>query len=179
MWFAVGKDLTDVNIEQHGVSIGKPVANVKIHIVNKHLLLQPVGVPGELLIEGVQVAKGYLNRPSLSAEKFIPSPFHNNERVYRTGDLARWLANGEIDYIGRMDNQVKIRGNRIELGEIESTLSLVKELDAVVVLAREFDSGDKSLVARIWCRVILCRSKSFHYQRMVKLTERPCRTQRT
>ncbi|RKR12109.1 amino acid adenylation domain-containing protein [Flavobacterium sp. 81] len=140
-------DLTDVNTEESGVTIGKPVANTKIYIVDKNLSLQPVGVPGELLIEGVQVARGYLNRPELTAEKFIASPFNEGERIYRTGDLAKWLPNGEIAYIGRIDNQVKIRGNRIELGEIETRILESGYVENVAVLVKEDQSSRKYLVA--------------------------------
>ncbi|TCK55875.1 non-ribosomal peptide synthase protein (TIGR01720 family)/amino acid adenylation domain-containing protein [Flavobacterium sp. 90] len=140
-------DLTDVNTEESGVTIGKPVANTKIYIVDKNLSLQPVGVPGELLIEGVQVARGYLNRPELTAEKFIASPFNEGQRIYRTGDLAKWLPNGEIAYLGRIDNQVKIRGNRIELGEIETRILESGYVENVAVLVKEDESGRKYLVA--------------------------------
>ena len=141
-------ELTEVDTSQSGVTIGKPVANTKLYIVDKHMSLQPIGVPGELLIEGVQVARGYLNRPELTAEKFIASPFHSGARVYRTGDLAKWLSNGEIAYIGRIDNQVKIRGNRIELGEIETRLLQSGYVSNAVVVVK-----GETLVAKISCRV--------------------------
>ncbi|WP_378186683.1 amino acid adenylation domain-containing protein [Aquimarina sp. W85] len=142
-------DLTDIDTVKEGVSIGKPVANTKIYIVDKHLSQQPIGVPGELLIEGIQVAQGYLNSPDLNEEKFIPSPFTEGERIYRTGDLARWLPNGEIVYIGRLDNQVKIRGNRIELGEIEVRIQSFKHVDNAAVVIRESENGNKFLVAYV------------------------------
>ncbi|MBW8687176.1 non-ribosomal peptide synthetase [Chitinophaga rhizophila] len=118
------------------VTIGKPVANTRIYIVDEQLQQQPIGVPGELLIEGVQVAAGYLNKPALSAERFIPSPFRAGERIYRTGDLAKWLPDGEIAYLGRIDHQVKIRGNRIELGEIETKLEESPYVEQGVVVVK-------------------------------------------
>ena len=130
-------ELTDIDTITQGVTIGKPVANTRIYIVDQDLNQQAVGVPGELLIEGVQVARGYLNRPELNAEKFIDSPFTTGARAYRTGDLARWLPTGEIDYLGRIDHQVKIRGNRIELGEIESRLQSCGLVENAVVLVRD------------------------------------------
>ncbi|GAA4271394.1 amino acid adenylation domain-containing protein [Aquimarina gracilis] len=142
-------DLTKVDTKQLGVSIGKPVANTKIYIVDKHLSHQSIGIPGELLIEGVQVAQGYLNRPDLNAEKFIKSPFTKGNYVYRTGDLAKWLPNGEISYVGRIDNQVKIRGNRIELGEIESKILSSGYVDNVVVLVKERENSHKHLVGYV------------------------------
>ncbi|WP_103071072.1 non-ribosomal peptide synthetase [Aquimarina sediminis] len=142
-------DLTDIDTKTHGVNIGKPVANTKIYIVDKHLTLQPVGVPGELLIEGVQVAKGYLNRLELNEEKFISSPFKQGERTYRTGDLASWLPNGEIKYLGRLDNQVKIRGNRIELGEIEAKIQSSGLVENVAVLVKESENTHKYLIAYV------------------------------
>ena len=142
-------DLTEVDTKEHGVTIGKPVANTKIYIVDKYMSLQPVGVPGELLIEGIQVARGYLNRPELTAEKFIESPFTKGDRIYRTGDLAKWLPDGSIAYIGRIDNQVKIRGNRIELGEIETRINESGLVEQAAVLVQEDASSRKYLAAYI------------------------------
>ncbi|NLV25394.1 MAG: amino acid adenylation domain-containing protein, partial [Deltaproteobacteria bacterium] len=103
------------------IPIGRPVDNTEIHIVDAQGALQPIGVPGELCIGGVQVARGYLNQPERTAERFVTNPFGNG-RLYKTGDLARWLADGNIEYLGRIDQQVKIRGYRIETGEVESVL---------------------------------------------------------
>ncbi|MFC0513274.1 amino acid adenylation domain-containing protein, partial [Mucilaginibacter angelicae] len=100
--------------------IGKPISNSTAYILDAGLKLQPVGVTGEICVGGAGVARGYLNREELSAEKFIANPFKPGERLYRTGDLGRWLADGNIEYQGRLDDQVKVRGYRIELGEIES-----------------------------------------------------------
>ncbi|MFI1799468.1 amino acid adenylation domain-containing protein [Streptomyces sp. NPDC020379] len=116
------------------VPIGRPVHNTRLHVLDAHGGLQPVGVPGELCVGGVQVARGYLERPELTAEKFTDDPFTPGGRLYRTGDLARWLADGTVEYLGRIDGQVKIRGNRVELGEVRHFLARVPGVrDAVVV----------------------------------------------
>ena len=132
-----------------GISIGKPIANTQIYIVDEGLQLQPKGVVGELCIAGAGLARGYLNRPDLTAEKFIENPFRAGERLYRTGDLARWLPDGNLEFLGRKDHQVKIRGYRIELGEIESSLQGLPELKQAVVSAREDATGSKYLVAYV------------------------------
>ncbi|MBP5975680.1 amino acid adenylation domain-containing protein [Brasilonema sp. CT11] len=138
------------------ISIGRPISNKQIYILDQNLQPVPVGVPGELHIGGVGLARGYLNRPELTQEKFIPNPFNNrtkgatqNSKLYKTGDLARYLPDGNIEYLGRIDNQVKIRGFRIELGEIEATLSQHPHVQASCVIAREDAPGDKRLVAYI------------------------------
>jgi myxalamid-type nonribosomal peptide synthetase MxaA len=130
-------------------TIGRPLANTKVYIVDKYLQPVPVGVPGELLIGGMGLARGYLNRPSITAEKFISDPFTSvsNARLYKTGDLVRYLSDGCIAYLGRIDHQVKIRGFRIELGEIESLLLKHPAVQETVVVAWEGSSEDKKLVA--------------------------------
>ena len=135
--------------EDNIVSIGRPIANTQIYILDSHLKPLPIGIPGELYISGAGLARGYLNRPDLTDEKFIPNPFSNEpgSRLYKTGDLARYLPNGNIEYLGRIDNQVKIRGFRIELGEIEAALSQHPVVRETVVIARENSAGDKQLVA--------------------------------
>ncbi|GGW70849.1 amino acid adenylation domain-containing protein [Streptomyces caelestis] len=116
------------------VPIGRPVDNTRLYVLDAYGGLQPSGVPGELCIGGVQVARGYLDRPELTAEKFVEDPFTPGGRLYRTGDLARWLADGTLEYLGRIDGQVKIRGNRVELGEVQNRLaSLPGVRDALVV----------------------------------------------
>ncbi|WP_162052138.1 non-ribosomal peptide synthetase [Pontibacter pamirensis] len=133
------------------ITIGKPIANTQIYIIEKAGEPAPVGVAGELCIGGDGLARGYLNRPELTAERFVPDPFSAspNARMYRTGDLARWLANGDIEYLSRLDDQVKIRGYRIELGEIESVLQQCDGVSKGVVAARTDNNGNKRLVGYI------------------------------
>ncbi len=133
------------------VPIGRPIANTRTYVLSPRLEPLPVGVAGELHLAGVQLARGYLNRPELSAERFVPDPFaaKPGERIYKTGDLCRWLADGSLEYLGRLDHQVKIRGNRIELGEIESALRRRQEVREAVVTAQGDGAGSKRLVAYI------------------------------
>ncbi|MFC9774498.1 amino acid adenylation domain-containing protein [Paenibacillus chitinolyticus] len=129
------------------VPIGRPISNTTAYIVDARNNLQPIGVAGELCVAGEGLVRGYLNRPELTAEKFVDNPFVPGERMYRTGDVARWLPDGTIEYVGRMDDQVKIRGFRIELGEIEAQLLKVESIRKATVIARETASGDKQLCA--------------------------------
>ncbi|WP_022970981.1 non-ribosomal peptide synthetase, partial [Xanthomonas maliensis] len=129
--------------------IGRPIANLRIYILDAHGAPVPIGVVGELYIGGVGVGRGYLNRDALTAERFLPDPFSADPaaRMYRSGDLSRWRADGTIEYLGRNDHQVKIRGFRIELGEIESRLTAHADVRECVVVALETGDGDKRLVA--------------------------------
>ncbi|MEG4940614.1 amino acid adenylation domain-containing protein [Microcoleus sp. F4-D5] len=133
------------------VPIGYPIANTQIYLLQESGQLAPTGIPGELHIGGVGVARGYLNRSKLTDEKFIPNPFTQepDSRLYKTGDLARYLPDGTIEFLGRIDNQVKIRGFRIELGEIEALLNQHPAVKQAVVIAREDAAKDKRLVAYV------------------------------
>ena len=128
------------------ITIGHPIANTQIYIVDPQLQVLPIGVPGELYIGGEGLARGYLNRPELTAERFVPNPYGQpGTRLYRTGDLARWLPNGQIECLGRIDYQVKVRGFRIELGEIETNLLQYAGIKEAVVTVRDDKVGEPTL----------------------------------
>ena len=133
------------------VPIGKPVANTQTYILNDKDQILPSGIPGEIHIGGVQVARGYVNKPDLTAQKFIANPFDKKQKstLYKTGDLGRWLVDGNIEYIGRIDDQVKIRGFRIELGEIETVFQQCELVQQAVVVTRSNVDGNKQLVGYI------------------------------
>ena len=129
------------------VPIGRPIANVRMHVLDSDLEPVPIWMPGEIYIGGAGLARGYLNRPDLTAESFIPNPFEPGVRLYRTGDIGRYLPNGSIQFLGRTDHQVKIRGFRIELGEIENVLAQHRSVRQAIVLVREDVPGEKQIAA--------------------------------
>lgn len=132
------------------ITIGKPVANTTVYIVDRSLRAVPVGVPGEILIGGAGVARGYLERPELTQERFVPDPHGGPEaRLYRTGDLGHWLPDGTLGYLGRLDHQVKIRGHRIEPGEIEAVLNRYPSVRQSAVVARPDAAGGQRLIAYV------------------------------
>jgi amino acid adenylation domain-containing protein len=151
MWNAYGPTETTVcatmtllRPDLERIAIGGPVANLRAHVLDPRLQPVPVGVPGELHIGGIGLARGYLGRPDLSAERFIRGP--GGERIYKTGDLVRWLPDGSLEFLGRLDHQVKIRGFRIELGEVDAVIASHPEVRETLVLARQ-DAGGQSIVA--------------------------------
>lgn len=141
------KEIGEEEIAKNISNVGKPIPTLKTYIVDKNLNLLPIGIPGELCVSGDGVGRGYLNKEQLTGQKFVPNPFVENEIMYRSGDLARLFSKGDIEYLGRIDNQVKIRGHRIELGEIESALIKYNNIQETVVIAKENQSGNKQLYA--------------------------------
>jgi len=138
------------HVDEHKAPpIGKPIANSQLYVLDDQLRPVPVGVTGEIYIGGIGIARGYLNKPELTAERFIADPFvnHVDSRIYKTGDLGKWLPDGTLAFLGRNDFQVKIRGFRIELGEIEAALQQQPEVNDAVVLAKKDSSGDARLLA--------------------------------
>ena len=140
-------DALSSKVSSDSVTLGKPIANAQVYVVSKELLIQPMGVVGELVISGLGVARGYLNQLELNKEKFMPNPFVKGERMYLSGDMACWLPNGEIKYLGRKDSQVKIRGNRIELQEIENTIVQFSEDIEQAILNIKETGKEKELIA--------------------------------
>ena len=144
--FSLCYEVGDRMEEGMDIPIGRPIGNSTAYILSEALELVPVGVRGEIYVGGAGVARGYLNRAELTAERFVADPFRAGGRLYRTGDLGRWLADGNIEYLGRGDDQVKIRGYRIELGEVEQAMRGLAGMEGVVVVALGAAGGDRTLV---------------------------------
>jgi acyl carrier protein len=142
---------TSKNQSLSSIPIGRPISNMQVYVLDAHLQPVPIGVPGELCIGGDGLARGYLNRPELTAEKFIPNSFSSEDGayLYRSGDIGRYRFNGEIEYLGRSDRQIKLRGFRIELGEVENVLNQHPAVKQAVVFLREDEVDNKRLVAYI------------------------------
>jgi amino acid adenylation domain-containing protein len=149
--WATCQEVLHVSQEAASVPIGRPISNDQAYVLDRHGQPQPVGVPGELYLGGAGLARGYLKRPELSAEKFVAHPFdaRSGARLYRTGDLARWMEGGQLDFLGRIDQQVKVSGHRVELAEIEVVLSRCEFVLGAAVVAQTFGEGDKRLVAHV------------------------------
>ncbi|HEX3030127.1 MAG TPA: amino acid adenylation domain-containing protein, partial [Clostridia bacterium] len=141
------KEITEKEIESNRSNIGKPIPTLSAYIMDRNMKLLPCGVPGELCVGGDGVSRGYLNRPELTADKFVKNPYKPDERLYRSGDLARMLPDGEMEYLGRIDHQVKIRGHRIELGEIETRLLRHPDIKEAIALAVEDSENNKNICA--------------------------------
>jgi acyl carrier protein len=139
------------NIGKSFASIGRPISNSKVYVVNSKLQLAPVGGVGELCISGAGLAAGYLNHPDLTCEKFVKNPYSadSGHILYRTGDLVRWRSDGNLEYLGRMDEQLKVRGFRIEPGEIEAALGEIEGIRESVVVARDMGDEERQLIAYI------------------------------
>ena len=133
------------------IPIGRPIQNTRLYILREGKEVA-IGEPGELCIAGVGLARGYLNSPALTAEKFVDNPVKAGERVYRTGDVARWLPDGNIEYLGREDDQVKLRGLRIELGEIESTIREYPGITDSIAVVKKYSDNVVLIIAYVVCR---------------------------
>ena len=152
----------------HGrfVTIGKPIENTYIYIVNENMQLQPIGVPGEICIGGIGLSSGYLNNEKLTKEKFTPDPYNKSKLLYKTGDIGKWLPNGNIEFLGRNDNQIKLRGFRIELSEIEGELLKLSEIDLCAVILK--GDGNDSFI----CAYLVVNSELRKEEIVAQLSER-------
>jgi len=135
--------------EERSIPIGRPIANTQIYLLDGEMKPVPIGGEGEIYLGGEGLARGYLNRAELTKEKFVANPYREGERLYRTGDIGRYRGDGQIEYVGRVDHQVKIRGNRVEIGEVEVVLSQYEGVAEVVIVVQEDTSGDNYLAAYI------------------------------
>jgi len=145
----VWSTMHDVAANERPVPIGRPIANTQVYVLDARGELLPPGVPGELFIGGLGVTRGYLDRPEITADRFVPDPFRGEGRLYRTGDRARWRADGLLEFLGRVDQQIKLTGYRIELGDIEAHCEAHPDVRTAVVVAREDRPGEMRLVAYV------------------------------
>ena len=161
--FSTWKMVTELADDASTVSIGRSTTNTESYVLDEWLQLSPVGVNGELYHGGDGLARGYLNRPELTAERFVPNPYARRagERLYRTGDIVRYHPNGELEFVGRRDAQVKVRGYRIELGEIETVLTRHPQVRQAVMVVREPEPGNKQLVAYVAGEVVVSELRSY------------------
>ncbi|MCY7965460.1 non-ribosomal peptide synthetase [Bacillus inaquosorum] len=143
------KKLSAADIAKNKSNIGRPLSTLQAYVMDAHMNLQPIGVPGEMYIGGEGVARGYLNRDELTADRFVPNPYLPGDRLYRTGDLAKRLSNGELEYLGRIDDQIKVRGHRIELGEIQAALLQLPAIKEAAVITRTDEQGQADVYAYI------------------------------
>ncbi len=134
---------------EYTIPIGRPINNSSIYIMNNYGELQPIGIPGEIFVGGTGIARGYLNKPELTEERFINNPYRTGEKMYRTGDMGRWLPDGSIEFLGRNDQQVKIRGSRLEISEIEARLSGYNGINEAIIVVREATEDEKIITAYI------------------------------
>ncbi len=156
----------ELESERTGISIGTPIANMRVYILNEHKALCPIGVEGELFVSGVGLARGYWQNKVLTEQQFIVNPFEKNQRMYRTGDLVKWLPDGRLEYIGRKDEQLKIRSYRIEPGEIESVLTSSGLVNKAFVMAQKDRTGSHFLVAYLIIAGKYSQEAMFDYLRM-------------
>src|SRR5688500_15678674 len=134
---------------EHRPSIGTPIWNTQAYVLDACLQLVAIGAVGELYIAGVCLARGYVHRPGLTAERFVANPFQPRQRMYRSGDLVRWRSDGQLEYVGRSDHQVKLRGFRIELGEVEAALRAQASVQHAAVIVRDDSPGHRQLVGYV------------------------------
>mmetsp|Transcript_10539 Transcript_10539/g.24471 ORF Transcript_10539/g.24471 Transcript_10539/m.24471 type:complete len:620 (-) Transcript_10539:1662-3521(-) len=177
--FTTAYEIKKDAIKNEDVPIGKPLSNTKVYILDSDLNPVPIGVPGQLYISGGGLTRGYLNQPKMTEDHFIPNPFlnkkehqeHSNSKLYRTGDLCKWLEDGNIQYVGRLDDQIKIRGFRIELAEITSILYQHPEVEHCIVIVREDITDEKRLVAYVLLRSDNTTPESLKIYLLSKLPE--------
>ncbi len=157
--FSTFYEIDTINDNHKTIPIGRSITNSTSYIIDVTNRLVPIGVPGEICLSGEGIAEGYLNRPDLTTAKFVPHPFIEGSLIYKTGDIGKWLSSGNIEFIGRKDDQIKIRGHRIELGEIENALLKIDAIDDAIVIARKNNNQEKEIVAYMMSAIELNTSE--------------------